>query len=295
MWERDGRLWPHREVSRFVQAGGLRWHVQVMGQGPAALLIHGTGSSSHSWRALGPLLASRYTVVMPDLPGHAFTGSAASSRLSLPSMAAALRALLDVLGIDVHLCLGHSAGAAVAMRMVLDSSIDPRVLLAINGAFFPLNGLAGVTFPLVARMMATTRVAPSLFAWRSSERAAVARLIAGTGSTLDDEGTTLYATLMRDAGHVAGALGMMAQWDLRPLTRDLARLATPLALLVGSNDRAVPPEDARRVIAMLPRDTPSTLTVLDGSGHLAHEEQPQAVARWVFESMGLAPAPASSR
>ena len=90
-------------------------------------------------------------------------------------MAAALRALVDVLGIDVGLCLGHSAGAAIATSMVLDGSIAPRVLPAINGAFFPLSGLAGLTFPLVARAMATTRAAPALFAWRASERSAVER------------------------------------------------------------------------------------------------------------------------
>jgi magnesium chelatase accessory protein len=288
LWERDERSWPHREASRVVHAGGTRWHVRMMGQGPAALLIHGTGSSSHSWRRLAPLLAPHWTVVAPDLPGHAFTGSVPARRLSLPSMAAALSALVDVLGVEIGMCLGHSAGAAVAMRMTLDRTIDPRVLLAVNGAFFPLSGLAGLTFPLVARAMATIRVAPALFAWRASDRAAVGRLIAGTGSSLDDEGTALYAGLMRDTSHVAGALGMMAQWDLRPLTRDLRRLTTPLALLVGSNDRAVPPADARRVLTMLPPGTPSTLTVLDAAGHLAHEERPEAVAQWVLRSMDLA-------
>jgi len=43
-WERDGRDWPNRAFSRFIEAGGLRWHVQVMGQGPVALLLHGTGA-----------------------------------------------------------------------------------------------------------------------------------------------------------------------------------------------------------------------------------------------------------
>ena len=58
-WETDGAAWPHREASRFVVAGGCRWHVQVMGavDAPALWLLHGTGASSHSWRALLPLLA----------------------------------------------------------------------------------------------------------------------------------------------------------------------------------------------------------------------------------------------
>ena len=74
-WERDGRDWPNREASRFVEAGGLRWHVQQMGRGPVLLLLHGTGASTHSWRALLPLLAKSFTVVAPDLPGHGFTAT----------------------------------------------------------------------------------------------------------------------------------------------------------------------------------------------------------------------------
>ena len=36
--------------SRFVEAAGLRWHVQILGNGPTLLLVHGTGASTHSWR-----------------------------------------------------------------------------------------------------------------------------------------------------------------------------------------------------------------------------------------------------
>ena len=56
-WDRDGAGWPNRSSSRFVVSGAMRWHVQIMGQGPVMLLIHGTGASTHSWRRLAPLLA----------------------------------------------------------------------------------------------------------------------------------------------------------------------------------------------------------------------------------------------
>ncbi|MBQ1767400.1 MAG: alpha/beta fold hydrolase, partial [Aquincola sp.] len=88
-WARDGADWPHRAHSRFVHAGGLHWHVQVAGQGPVLLLLHGTGASSHSMAGLLPLLAERFTVVVPDLPGHAFTDALPGSA-SLPAMSRAL-------------------------------------------------------------------------------------------------------------------------------------------------------------------------------------------------------------
>ncbi|MEL6375369.1 MAG: alpha/beta hydrolase, partial [Pseudomonadota bacterium] len=73
-WSREGGLWPHREASSFVQAGGATWHVQQMGKpgAPQALLLHGTGASVHSWGGLMPMLAEDYHVTAMDLPRHAF-------------------------------------------------------------------------------------------------------------------------------------------------------------------------------------------------------------------------------
>ena len=58
-WAVEGRDWPHREASRFVEAAGLRWHIQEFGraEAPTLLLLHGTGAATHSWRGLAPLLA----------------------------------------------------------------------------------------------------------------------------------------------------------------------------------------------------------------------------------------------
>ena len=290
VWERDGRDWPHAEASRFVDAGGLRWHVQRMGAGPVALLIHGTGASTHSWRGLMPLLARRFSVVAMDLPGHAFTGTPPIAELSLPGMARSLAALVEALALEVDLVVGHSAGAAIGARMVLDGRLAPRALVGINAALFPLGGLPGLLFPPVARLMAATPLASMLFARRSWDRPAVEKLIAGTGSRLDAQGIELYGRLVRDARHAAGALGMMARWDLQPLLRDLTRLQTPLALIVGADDRAVPPRDARRVRELIPASTHATLDTVRGCGHLVHEERPAGVAALLLDALERATA-----
>lgn len=283
--EREGRDWPLKDASRFVSAGGLRWHVQQLGSGPVALLIHGTGASTHSWRDLMPLLARHFTVVAMDLPGHAFTATPSVERLSLPGMADAVAALVRTLALDLELIVGHSAGAAIGARAVLDGALAPKALVAINGAFLPLAGLPGLLFPPVARLMAATPLAAQLFARRSWDRAAVEKLIGGTGSRLDARGLALYGTLVRDPQHAAGALGMMARWDLRPLAHDLARLRTPLALIVGDGDRAVPPRDARRVRDALPASTHCSVDTVRGAGHLAHEERPAEVAQLLMDAL----------
>ena len=286
-WEREGRGWPHHEASSFVRAGGLQWHVQRMGAGPVALLLHGTGASTHSWRGVMPLLARHFSVVAIDLPGHAFTDTPPAAQLSLPGMTGAVAALVEALALDLALVVGHSAGAAIGARLVLDGGLAPQALVSINGAFLPLAGWPGLIFPPVARLMAATPLAPQLFARRSWDRAAVEKLIGGTGSTLDAHGLELYATLVRDARHAAGALGMMARWDLRPLARDLARLRAPLALIVGANDKAVSPHEAQRVRALIPATTPSTLARVSGAGHLVHEERPAEVVQHVLAALGI--------
>ena len=278
-WSVDGADWPNRETSRFVDAAGYRWHVQIMGQGPVALLAHGTGAATHSWRDLAPLLARDMTVVAPDLPGHGFTETPASHRLSLPGMAQDLSALCKQLGIRPEIAVGHSAGAAILTRMTIDAMIAPKLIVSLNGAYLPFGGLAAQFFSPLAKAMTLNPFLPRLFAWRGRDPAAVHRLIKGTGSTIDGQGERLYGRLVGSPGHVAAALGMMANWDLHPLLRDLPKLKADLLLIAASHDRAIPPDVARRV-----RDCVSQAKVemLQGLGHLAHEERPDTIAALIL-------------
>lgn len=274
-WEREGHDWPNRAFSHFVVAGGLRWHVQRMGQGPVLLLVHGTGAATHSWRDLAPLLAQHFTLVAPDLPGHGFTQAPHTRGLSLPGMAGALKALLDGLQTSPDLALGHSAGAAILARMCLDGALTPRALISLNGALLPLGGLAGHWFSPAAKLLAANPLVPRLFAWQADSPRAVQRLVDSTGSRLDPRGVELYRRLISNPGHVAATLGMMANWDLEPLARELPGLPTPLILVVAEGDTTVRPAEGRRVSALVPGAETHHLT---GLGHLAHEERPRLVA-----------------
>jgi magnesium chelatase accessory protein len=275
IWERDGRDWPNRSASRFVRAGGLTWHVQRLGRGRALLLVHGTGASTHSWRALAPLLARRFSVTAVDLPGHGFTELPSPDRLSLPGMAGALNALLKVLDISPAIAVGHSAGAAILARMCLDHQIAPTVLVSLNGAFLPLRGLPVHLLSPMTKILVSIPAMPRLFARLADSRSFVARLLDDTGSKLEPAGIAQYRRLFRSPDHVAGSLGMMARWELRPFERELGRLEPHLALVVGDNDRTIPPSDAVRVRALVPE---AELLSLPGLGHLAHEEAPEKIA-----------------
>lgn len=274
-WERDGADWPNRDASRFVRASDLTWHVQEFGRSdaPVLLLLHGTGAATHSWAGLAPRLADHFRIVAPDLPGHGFTDPLPAGRLSLPGMAKAIRDLLTTLDVTPDLMVGHSAGAAILVRLCLDG-LAPRLLVALNGALTPFPGLASVLFPGLARMLFLNPITPRVFAW-TADRPAVERLIRGTGSRLDARSLDLYRRLFRRPGHVAGALGMMANWDLATLDREITRLSVPTLLLVGGDDKAIAPETAFALKDRLPN---ARVQLIRNLGHLAHEEAPDRIA-----------------
>ena len=281
-WKTDGLDWPNRSNSRFVSAAGLRWHVQQFDSpaedAPLILLLHGTGSSTHSWRDVAPLLAARYQVLALDLPGHAFTSMPQAAQQSLPGMAGHVGALLASLRLSPDIVVGHSAGAAIAARMLIDGLIASVPLVSLNGAFAGLPGLAGQWFSPIARLLASVPLAPQVFAWQASDPGVVEHMIRGTGSVLDPAGMKFYGRLVRNAAHVEAMLAMMAHWDLDPLERELHRMTMPVSMVTAENDLTVPPSLARQVIHQLPQ---AKLTLWPGLGHLAHEENPVQCARLI--------------
>ena len=273
-WATDGRDWPNHAASRFVEAAGMRWHVQVMGSGPALLLLHGTGAATHSWRDVMPRLAPHYTVVALDLPGHAFTQPPSQNSLSLPGMAAAVASLLRTLKVDPVRAVGHSAGAAVLVRMAVERLFAPEDIISFNGAFFPITGVAGQFFSPLARTFASATIVRKMFA-RMADRKAVERLLRDTGSNIDAEGITLYQQLFSNEGHIAGTLGMMAAWDLHWVPQDLKNMPLPMTLVFASGDRTIPPARAAEAAKLVPH---ARLVEIKGLGHLAHEEDPAGAA-----------------
>jgi len=275
-WASDGRDWPNREASRFVRAAGLNWHIQQFGpspqHAPLIALLHGTGSSTHSWRDVAPSLARHSAVLAMDLPGHAFTDMPdPPSAQSLPGMAQRVAALFKELGVAPTVIVGHSAGAAIASRMVLDKQAKPAALVSLNGAFLGFGGVAGAIFSPLAKLLSAGTLAARFFASQASDPAVVQRLMRGTGSVIDATGMHLYERLIQSPTHVKAALSMMANWDLSALERELPKLDLPVWMVSADHDLTVPASQAALVAARLPRARRVQWPVL---GHLAHEESP---------------------
>ncbi len=281
-WDTDGAAWPNRASSRFVTLENAVWHVQIMGRGPDLLLLHGTGAATHSWRGLMPLLAKTFRVIAPDLPGHGFTGRDRKKRQSLPHMAQGVGRLMDSLDVRPTGIVGHSAGAAIGARMVLDKIASPEWIVSLNGALLPFPGMSGVLFPALARLIFLNPFAAPIISRLARDPDAIRRLIRGTGSSLDPEGLSYYQLLLGNTRHVESTIEMMANWNLAPLQRDFGQLEVPLKLFVGTNDAAVPPTVAYEVKQLVPD---AEVIREKGLGHLAHEEDAERLAALIREAI----------
>lgn len=288
-WATDGRDWPNRAHSRFVEAATTRWHVQRAGKGEHVLLLHGTGASTHSWAGLFPLLAARFDTLAVDLPGHGFTQSLRRLDSSLPGMVRALKALLAKESFRPSLIIGHSAGAAIAVRLAPELDPRPRGTVSINGALKPFGGPAALIAPVMAKALAINPFVSRALARGGRDQSRVARLIEGTGSRPGADYLEFYGRLFANPRHVAGTLSMMANWNVSGVMAPFERAGLSLHQIIGLNDRAVPPEHAEELTR---RYTGASLDRLPGLGHLAHEEDAARVAASIFSAFADAAMPA---
>lgn len=262
--------------SRQVECRPHRWHVQEAGHGPLALLLHGAGGATQSWRGLFPLLAAQRRVIAIDLPGQGFTRRGAPGRLGIDAMAEDIAALLRDQGWAPDLILGHSAGGALALRLAMMPAHAGARVVGINAALEEWSGVAGWMMPRAARALAAAPFAGAMISGLMATPARVRKLVEGTGSRIDAAGLGFYLRLVRDPDHIEGTIGMMAHWSVSGVNAGLERVTAPVLMIAGTRDRAVPPGVAAQVAARVPD---GRALEIEGLGHLMHEEDPTAVMR----------------
>jgi magnesium chelatase accessory protein len=285
-WTRDLPDWPNSALSRRLRCRPHDWHVQETGTGETLLLLHGAGASTHSWRDVLPILAERFHVVALDLPGQGFTRAGTLRRCGLDAMAEDIAALCTTHGWSPGVLIGHSAGAAIALRLSETAQASGRPaprIIGLNPALGNFEGPAGWLFPALAKLLALNPLTAPLFSLGSPSPGRARRLIESTGSRLEAEGLALYARLIADRRHVEATLQMMAQWRIDPLLGRLDRITSECLFVTGALDKAVPPRVADRAAGRIPTCRVETVPDL---GHLAHEESPDDIAKLMLAWLG---------
>ncbi|MFZ0283996.1 MAG: alpha/beta hydrolase [Terriglobales bacterium] len=122
-------------AARDAVVSGVKIHYLTAGHGPAVILLHGYTQTSRMWRPIIPLLAAKFTVIAPDLPG---IGDSAIPKDGLDMKTAAIRihALARSLGIQKAEVVGHDIGLMVAYAYAAQFPSETEKL-AVLDAFLP--------------------------------------------------------------------------------------------------------------------------------------------------------------
>ena len=126
-------------ASRTANVDGVQFHYMIAGKGPAVVLIHGYAETSSMWKPIIPLLAQRFTVIAPDLPGIG-DSSIPTGGLDMKNAATSVHALVRSLGVQQAEVVGHDIGLMVAYAYAAQFPSEVTKLVVMD-AFLP--GVAG--------------------------------------------------------------------------------------------------------------------------------------------------------
>ena len=128
---------PENEIaSRDATVEGVKLHYLTAGHGPAVILLHGYTETSRMWRPIIPLLAKKFTVIAPDLPGIGDSGIPADNKIDMITAAKQIHDLVRSLKIDKARVVGHDIGLMVAYAYAAQFTNETEKL-AVLDAFLP--------------------------------------------------------------------------------------------------------------------------------------------------------------
>ena len=122
-------------ASRTEEVDGVRLHYLTAGRGPAVILLHGYAETSRMWKPILPLLAERFTVIAPDLPGIGDSAIPANG-LDMKTAAMRIHALARKLGVERARVVGHDIGLMVAYAYAAQFPGETEKLVVMD-AFLP--------------------------------------------------------------------------------------------------------------------------------------------------------------
>src|SRR5437868_3857323 len=122
-------------TSKTTEVDGLKLHYLTSGHGPAVILLHGYTQTSRMWRPLIPLLADKFSVIAPDLPGIGDSGIPKNG-LDMKNAAIRIHALVKSLGVTKARVVGHDIGLMVAYAYAAQFPDEVEKLVVMD-AFLP--------------------------------------------------------------------------------------------------------------------------------------------------------------
>jgi magnesium chelatase accessory protein len=275
--------WPNRQISRSVEVAGLAWHVQISGKGPLILLLHGTGSSTHSWAELTPILNKEAQILNLDLPGHAFTLGAPIDSLKLEEIARSLIGLVQELKLPwPTMVVGHSAGAPLALAFAVQAKVKPQIIIGFNPSLIPPPASYTQFFGPMLGPVTKSATLASILAKIAPMSGMTDRLLDSTNTNLPETNRNYYRRLFTSPDHVRGAMNFMASANISQVLSASSNLPSKLIWVIGESDQWVPEIGLQKIIQQY--FAKSTVIHWQG-GHIMHEVETEKSADLILSEL----------
>jgi pimeloyl-ACP methyl ester carboxylesterase len=274
-------------TGRIVEAGEFRLHVTEQGEGRPLLLVHGLGATLGSFgQAMVDELARDHRVIRVDRPGSGYSPRLASRSQHLTDQAEAIGALIDAMGLEKPVLVGHSLGGALSLHVAERYPDRVGGLALIAPATQPVHNVPevfrGLLVPLpLARLVSMTIAVPLGMATRD----AVLRQVFAPEPVPADYLTAGGGALALRPGNVEAACGdlQLARSDAEEMVARYPQLKLPVAILFAREDNLL---DYREHGEKTVREIPGARLTLTDGGHMLPFTQPVETAKWVRSAIG---------
>jgi pimeloyl-ACP methyl ester carboxylesterase len=269
---------------------GAALHLAELGpeDAPPVLLVHGWPQNWWCWSLVAPLLADRHRCLMPDLRGHGWS-SAPASGYEKERLADDLLGLLDALGLDRVLFVGHDWGGWLGLLLGIRAPERMSRLIALSIAH-PWPSLADRLNPLRTAALAYQLPLSAPIVGRGLMRAGLTRrILRASGGGFGERDLAVYEATMGSEDGARVTVALYRTFLLRELPRiplgryrDL-RLEVPTELIVGERDPIA------RVTSMAGfRHQAPAMSVerISGAGHFLPQERPELIAARAASAVG---------
>ncbi len=258
---------PGEKIERTITVQGVATHVFEAGPptAPPLLYLHGT-NLGNLWLEYHSTLSQNFHVFAPDPPGFGFTERPDWMR-DMSDYILFFRDLLDELGLDTPVIVGHSLGGWMAVEMAVWYPERVKKLVLSNAVGIRVKG----------------KPIADLFAMAPQELlAACFDDFTAAMPLIPPEVNVDYLLAQYKQLTTLASLAWNPNYDPK-LERRLASVKTPTLVIWGRNDRLIPvayAETYHRLIAH------SRLVILDGTGHMPMFEKPREWCKAISDFLG---------
>lgn len=282
-----GSLTPYAEARKslpnenLLRINGQYVYHERTGKGPAVLLLHGFGASSFCWRKVVPALAESNDVIAVDMNGFGYTerpfGTAAYSTSGQAALAVAV---LDKLGVDSAVVVGHSYGAGVAAYLAQEYPDRVHALVFVDGGA-PVSrsrqGLPAILQPLVSWWVTSFML---------NERAIgdALRETVRDPAVVDTAMVAGYLRPLRIEGLDRALRGLTAPPPRNQARVEPARIRQPTLIVWGREDEVIPLRVGESLLETMPD---ARLHAIEECGHLPMEERAQEFGAALREFLSI--------